>query len=532
MDVITPPEVPPAPESPSRKLSWWRVFVAVSIFLGAVGYTVKTHAPSLDGDTALTTPVTEPWFAAYVDVTSTPLFPFEQLGATSTSQVVLSFLVAARDNPCLPTWGTHYTADEAATALDLDRRLARLRQQGGQIALSFGGALNQELATHCTDEEQLYQAYRQVIERYAVDTIDLDLERDNLTNREANERRARVIARLQADYRNTNQRLAVWLTLPVTPQGLTEEGTQTVAHFLEQQVDLAGVNIMTMDYGASRLPEQSMLDASKSAVIETRRQLGILYAQRELRLSEVTLARKMGATPMIGQNDIVEEVFTKEDAEAFNTFAQEQGLGRLSMWSANRDIPCGENYVDTRVVSDACSGVKSSKGTFGGALSQGFGGTLSESASLVTVADGKQPETIIDDPKVSPYQIWQENGAYPKGTKVVWHGNVYEAKWWTKKDLPDNPVLQAWETPWQLVGPVLPGEKPIVQPTLPPGIYPRWSGQVIYEAGSRVLFEGIPFQAKWWNQGESPAASSASPDSSPWIALSQAEIVEILKNRK
>ena len=110
----------------------------------------------------------------------------------------------------------------------------------------------------------------------------------------------------------------------------------------------------------------------------------------------------------------------------------------------------------------------------------------------------------------------------------MWHGNVYEAKWWTKNDLPDNPVLQSYETPWQLVGPVLLGEKPIQQPTLPKGTYPQWSGETTYEGGDRVLFEGVPFQAKWWNQGDSPAASAANSDSSPWIALTQTQIMDIL----
>ena len=64
---------------------------------------------------------------------------------------------------------------------------------------------------------------------------------------------------------------------------------------------------------------------------------------------------------------------------------------------------------------------------------------------------------------------------YLEGEKVVRHHNVYEAKWWTKGDVPDNPVLQSWETPWNLIGPVLPGEKPIPQPTVPKDTYPSWS---------------------------------------------------------
>ncbi len=34
------------------------------------------------------------------------------------------------------------------------------------------------------------------------------------------------------------------------------------------------------------------------------------------------------------------------------------------MWSANRDKPCGPNYPDVKVVSDACSGISQVPGEF------------------------------------------------------------------------------------------------------------------------------------------------------------------------
>lgn len=513
---------------PTRRLSLWRLAAAFGIVVLLLYGTTLSVDRWRDAES-----VTEyqPWFASYVDVTSTPLYPFEQLGTTSAPDAVLAFIVASKTEPCTPTWGTYYTMDKAAVALDLDRRIARLEQQGGKIAISFGGALNAELAVSCLDDEALLSAYQSVIDRYNIDTIDLDLEGEGLKDDEAVLRRARVVARLQELYRAAGKPVAVWLTLPVTPKGLSQEGTNAVARMLEYKVDIAGVNVMTMDYGASR-EGQSMIDASRSALAQTQRQLGVLYKQAGTSLNSHSLWRKVGATPMIGQNDVVDEIFTLEDAELFNTYALEQGVGRMSLWSANRDVPCGENYVDVKVVSDACSGTKAPKGSFVAALSHGFLGSLAQSAHIQTTEDPDSNTVVVDDPEQSPYQIWQETGAYPKGVKVVWHGHVYEAKWWTKNDLPDNPVLQSWETPWQLVGPVLLGEKPLQQPTLPAGMYPKWSGSIVYEGGDRVLFEGAPFQAKWWNEGESPAAAAANADSSPWLALTQAQILEILEEEK
>lgn len=506
---------------PIRRLSFVRLFLFLLILAG-IGVGGYFGFQKYQESRALTS--TKPWFASYVDVTATPTFAFEKLGATDQRDVVLSFIVASPKDACTPTWGAAYTLAQASGTLDLDRRIARLQQQGGSVAISFGGLANDEMATKCMDVGALQAAYQSVVDRYSASTIDLDLEGDGLNNADAGARRATAIASLQKARRAEGKPLAVWATLPVDPQGLSEAGTTAVSTLLSKGVDLAGINVMTMDYGSSLSKGQDMLTGSESALIQTERQLGILYTQAGMHLSDETLWRKLGATPMIGQNDTADEIFTLDNAKGFNDFAHSHGLGRMSMWSANRDITCGSNYVDTKVVSDSCSGVTEDNITFASILGAGFNGSLSLSAGVVTTSDATSTKQTADNPATSPYQIWSPTGAYLEGTKVVWHHNVYQAKWWTEGDVPDSPVLQSWQTPWQLIGPVLPGEKPIPQATLPEGTYPDWTGTVGYNAGQRVLFNGTPYQAKWWNQGQSPAAATSNPDSSPWVPLTQAQI--------
>lgn len=512
---------------PYRRLSPLRVAFAI---LMLAGISIGTVFGAKQWQTERKQASQKPWFAAYADVTAKPTYAFEELGTTPTHEVMLAFVVSLPSDACTPAWGGAYTLDQATASLDLDRRIARLRQQGGNVAVSFGGLKNDELAVKCTDEAKLLTAYKSVIDRYNIDTVDFDLEQGGLTNTEAALRRARVIAKLQAERRAQSKNLAVWVTLPVAPQGLTQDGTNAVSHLLKAGVDLAGVNVMTMDYGDSLEEGESMLDGSKDALNNMHRQLGILYDQAGKHLTSGTLWSKIGATPMIGQNDVEKEVFTLDDAKGLNQFALSKGMSRISMWSANRDIPCGGNYVDLKVVSDSCSGVKQDKQGFTTLLSAGLEGTISRSAGILTIAEPKTAQET-DDPAKSPYQIWSKSSAYLQGTKVVWHRNVYEAKWWTQGDVPDNPVLQTWETPWKLVGPVLPGETPIKQATLPPGTYPQWSGDAIYDTGQRVMFNSLPYQAKWWNKGESPATSSSNPDSSAWAPLTQVQINEIMENK-
>jgi chitinase len=507
----------------TRRLSKSRVAIALiavaSVTAGGV-YLASSAVSEVSEVTA------SPWFAGYADLTLTPAYAFEAPTDDSARNVMLSFIVADPDEPCTPSWGAAYTLDEANSQLDLDRRIARLEQGGGEVVASFGGQANDELASVCTDPDDLEAAYASVIERYQLTTLDLDLEGAALDDY-STERRAEAIAALQAAATADKRDLAVWLTLPVTPQGLAKNGTDTVAAFLAAGVDLAGVNVMTMDYGASKDADSSMLQAAEDALTATHRQLGILYDQAEVSLTDATLWSKLGATPMIGQNDVSGEVFTLADAAGLSTFADEKGLGRLSMWSLNRDVTCGSSYTDLNRVSNFCSGVDQGDATFAETLGALMTGSPDSNSGATTTAEAVPPDAP-DDPATSPYAIWNKDATYLAGTKVTWHRNVYEAKWWTKGDLPDDAVLDAYETPWTLIGPVLPGETPIPIPTLPPGTYPEWLGTEIYQAGDRIQFAGLPFEAKWWTQGDSPEASANNPDNSPWMPLTAEEIQEIL----
>jgi chitinase len=242
------------------------------------------------------------------------------------------------------------------------------------------------------------------------------------------------------------------------------------------------------------------------------------------------LWRKIGLTPMVGQNDVVGEVFDTNAAEAFNKFARDTGVGRMSMWSLNRDGNCSANYADLAVVSDGCSGIDQKGLQFAQVLGDGFKG---RAATLKQGPTTSEPVStpVEDNPRTSPYPIWNEEGTYTAEDRVVWHGNVYAAKYWTRGDVPDNPVLQAAETPWTIVGPVLPGEKPRPEVTAPAGTYPAWNPKTVYLKGERILLGGDVFEAKWWTQGDSPEAALQGSDGSAWMALSSDEVRELLSRK-
>ncbi|MGK0721906.1 chitinase [Leucobacter sp. W1478] len=511
---------------PGRRLSWFRLFVAVVVVSGLAFSGFQGWFWWHDAREAS---VREAWFDGYVDITATPTFDFAHTTPDVAGNIVMAFVVAAKDDPCRPTWGTAYTLDEAADQLDLDRRLAQLRSSGGSAMVSFGGQLNDDLAVGCVDQDALVAAYSEVVERYGVRSVDMDIEGTFLADNSAVQRQADAVADLQAEARGRGDGLDVWLTLPVSLQGLTPDGARAVRAYLDSGVDLAGINAMTMNYNSDLGADVNMADAAEGSLSNLHAQLRSIYNDAELPLGDATVWSKISATPMIGQNEIRGEVFTLDDAVQLNAFANDRGMVRLSMWSLNRDRTCAENWPDTQRVSDSCSGVDQGASRFMSLLSEGRTGKIlhdpvETDSKLVDAKD------IIDDPDRSPYPIWDNDAAYAKNTKIVWRKNVYESNWWTQGDRPDDPLVAVGANPWRLLGPVLPGEKPIPRPGIPEGALPNWSKSAVYERDSQVMFDGTGFVAKWWTQGDSPDAAFVVPDSSPWRVLTDDEILILVSD--
>ncbi|MFZ8360594.1 glycosyl hydrolase family 18, partial [Staphylococcus aureus] len=84
-----------------------------------------------------------------------------------------------------------------------------------------------------------------------------------------------------------------------------------------------------------------MAQVSENALSAVHTQLVAAYAHAGASLDDAAAWAKVGATPMIGQNDVAQEVFGLDDARQLNAFALAQHLGRVSMWSLNRDRTCG-----------------------------------------------------------------------------------------------------------------------------------------------------------------------------------------------
>ncbi|CAL9563925.1 hypothetical protein SUDANB105_04683 [Streptomyces sp. enrichment culture] len=304
-----------------------------------------TATPKPSESTGTGSPATA-GFAPYVD---TSLYPaFDLLAAADATGVKDYNLAFVTDGGgCTPKWGgvTDLASDAVAA------QIGALRAKGGDVRVSFGGAAGSELATACSSADALAAAYGKVVDAYALTKVDFDVEGGALPNAAANTRRAQAIAKLQKQHPD----LDVSFTLPVMPEGLTQDGVNLLADAKKNGVAIDTVNIMAMDYGPAYSGDMGTY--AEQAATATQAQI-----KSVLGLSDSAAWKTVAVTPMIGVNDVTSEIFKVDDAAQLVDFAKAKGLGWLSMWSGTRDKQCAggaQNHADA-----TCSSIVQEKYAF------------------------------------------------------------------------------------------------------------------------------------------------------------------------
>ncbi len=280
-------------------------------------------------------------FSPYVDMTLWNNVPdFSTLAATQgINHFTTAFIVAKDANSCIPTWGASYSmADFTGYS-----NIKKLRDAGGDIMLSIGGANNTPLSAACKDPDDLSQMYINLVDHLNLNALDFDIEGGWVADKNSIKRRSTALAEAQVQWRQAHKALSVWITLPVLPSGITADGINVIQSMKQHRVELSGVNLMTMDYGdgvvcplskskeGENIQAQCGIDALNSAFT----QLTSIFTEK----SAAQIWSMMGTTPMIGVNDNTNEVFYVSDAQAVAEHASKHHLGLVAMWSMARDKP-------------------------------------------------------------------------------------------------------------------------------------------------------------------------------------------------
>ncbi|QSH41870.1 chitinase [Lentisphaerota bacterium ZTH] len=275
-------------------------------------------------------------FAPYVDTCDWPIYDLSDIyEKTGQKYYTLAFVVSDSDGQGIPTFGG-YTEYSVANEHYMDQ-VEYIRGKGGDVIVSFGGAINTSLASAIDDVDTLADTYQYVVDTYSLKWIDFDIETD-ISDTTVVDRRNQAIKILQ----DNNPDLQVSYTLPVMPSGLTDTGLAVISNALENGVRVDCVNIMTMDYGIGGDMGENAIEAMDSL----HSQLEELYEEASQSKDSGEIWAMIGATPMIGQNDVSSEYFSTDDAEEVLEYATENNIKLLSMWSVNND---DSNYSYTTI---------------------------------------------------------------------------------------------------------------------------------------------------------------------------------------
>jgi hypothetical protein len=276
--------------------------------------TVSATTGSCGGGGGVALPV-----APYVDMGA---FPTPDMPSMATSAGVkgftMAFIISAG---CRASW---FNAFDPRTRWSGDQ-VDAIRARGGDIKISFGGASGIELAQDCQTVSALATEYQAVVNAYQLKYMDLDIEGAAVADPTSVNRRSQALAQVQ----RATPGLKISLTLPVLPEGLTADGVNVVRAAINAGVNIDLVNVMAMDY---QRPSGDYGEFAKQAAQSTFNQIKPLFPG----LTDAQVWRKVGVTPMLGQNDDG-GIFQKSDATDLVNFAKSKHLGFLSFWEETRD---------------------------------------------------------------------------------------------------------------------------------------------------------------------------------------------------
>jgi hypothetical protein len=294
------------------------------------------------GGTVPPTPQPGTWpsryFAPYMEMASESDLT-NVANTTGSKYFTLAFII---DNGgCNAVWeGTSNTMSSSF----LVGELQNLRNAGGDVIVSFGGAAGNELALDCGSVSSLQAQYQAVISKYNVTHLDFDVEGSAISNTAANDRRNKALHNLQT----ANPNLIISYTLAVDTSGLPGDQINLLNNAVSNGTRVDIVNLMTMDYAND---SRDMGAAATQAATSTVNQLKSVYPGK----TTAQLWHMIGITPMIGVNDTQPETFTIANAQTVLSFSQSNNIGVIAMWSVSRDHGGCNGQL-----SDTCSGVSES----------------------------------------------------------------------------------------------------------------------------------------------------------------------------
>jgi hypothetical protein len=330
-------------------------------------------------------------------------------------------------------------------------QIANLRAAGGDVSISFGGFTSDnggtDLGSACSSAAAAATQIEAVVTTFNVTHLDFDIEAAELTNTTDITRTNQALASVRSWAASHSRSLAISVTIPVLPTGLTSPGLAVLTNGKSNGFTPNVVNIMTMDYGTSGT---EMGTASNQALDAAAGQVASVFGE-----STSAAYAMLGNTPMIGQNDSPGEIFSLADAATVESHAAAEGIALVSFWAEGRD---NGGCPGQTSASSTCSGLSQSTGAFTQAFQAFTSGSTSGGGTGPTPPPTTPPPTspppttappTTGPPTTGPPTsgscdaAWSNSTAYTSGNEVSYGGHNWSASQWNYDEVPGG-ASGAW----------------------------------------------------------------------------------------
>ncbi len=258
----------------------------------------------------------------------------------------LAFLETTSKTSCTLAWNGNRNDPVSNERYLSDGDIASLRNLGGDVIPSFGGwsadQAGTEIADSCKDVKTIAAAYEDVISRYGVTRLDMDVEGRSLNRTDGIDRRNKALALVQEWAATQKRPFQVSYTLPTSASGLEPTGVAILQNAIANGTRVDVVNIMAFDYYDKVTTD--MGTAAINAATGTAAQL-----------QRLGLNAQIGITLMPGLDDYPKktEKTTLAHAQQVLNYASSSGLNTLSIWAIQRDNGGCPGVTG----SNSCSGI-------------------------------------------------------------------------------------------------------------------------------------------------------------------------------
>ena len=145
---------------------------------------------------------------------------------------------------------------------------------------------------------------------------------------------------------------------------INAQGQSVLAAIREAKLDNYFINLMVMDYGPAKPANCVVHNGRCDMAASARQAVQNLHTRHRVPMAQIEV------TAMLGINDVVENVFTPQDATALARFVRQEKLGGLHFWSLDRDTPCADGAT---AVSPTCSSLNANSAlAFSRAFAEGL----------------------------------------------------------------------------------------------------------------------------------------------------------------